>query len=109
MSGADNSPEEIIVDPLFAGLTRPATMWGIPLTAFVFEFMATVLIFLAVGKPLYLLLGVPIHGVLYLLSANDPGKFDAAWIWLITFGRCLNRKHWEGASFSPLSKDRFTE
>ena len=52
----DNGAQDVYTDPLFVGLTRPATMWGIPYIAFVIEFMATTLIFLAIGNPLYLLL-----------------------------------------------------
>ena len=58
----DNGAQDVYTDPLFVGLTRPATMWGIPYTAFVIEFMATTLIFLAIGNPIYLVLAVPIHG-----------------------------------------------
>jgi type IV secretion system protein VirB3 len=50
-----------------------------------------------------LLVGVPVHGFLYLLSASDPNRFAAIWVWLQTGGRCLNTKFWGGASFSPLS------
>ncbi|HNW00468.1 MAG TPA: VirB3 family type IV secretion system protein, partial [Burkholderiaceae bacterium] len=51
-----STAQDLHTDVLFVGLTRPATLWGIPLVAFVIEFMTTVLIFLAVGNPLYLLL-----------------------------------------------------
>ena len=43
-----SSVPDLHTDVLFVGLTRPATLWGIPLVAFVIEFMTTVLIFLAV-------------------------------------------------------------
>ena len=73
----ETGASDVYTDVLFVGLTRPATMLGIPLTAFVIEFMATGNIFLAVGNPLYLLLALPIHAVLYLISANDPGAFSS--------------------------------
>jgi len=94
--------QDVYLDPLFVGLTRPATMWGIPYIAFVVEFMATTLIFLAIGNPLYLLLAVPLHGVLYLISANDPGVFASIFMWMKTIGRCRNSRFWGAASFSPL-------
>ena len=99
----DDGTQDIYTDVLFVGLTRPTTMWGIPYSAFVIEFMTTALVFLAVGNPLYLLLGVPIHAVLYLISANDPGAFDAILIWLRTIGRCRNAKFWGAAIFSPMT------
>lgn len=98
----DNGVRDIQTDPLFVGLTRPATIWGIPYMAFVIEFMTTTLIFLAVGNPLYLLLAAPIHATLYLISATDPGVFGSIFIWMKTLGRCRNTRFWDAASFSPL-------
>ena len=88
----DNGAQDVYTDPLFVGLTRPATMWGIPYTAFVIEFMATTLIFLAIGNPIYLVLAVPIHGVLYLISANDPAVFNSIFMWMKT-----NLSPWKAA------------
>lgn len=98
----ENSEEDISVDPLFVGLTRPATKWGVPYHAFVVEFMVSTLVFLAVGNPLYLLIAVPIHGILYLITVNDPGAFGSIFLWMKTIGRCRNSRFWGAASFSPL-------
>ncbi len=97
-----NEQQDVYTDPLFVGLTRPATMLGIPFHAFVIEFMATVLIFLAVGNPLYLALAVPIHVILYLISAANPSVFNSIFVWMKTSARCLNTRFWGAASFSPL-------
>lgn len=98
----EQGSQDVHTDTLFIGLTRPATMWGVPYIAFVIEFMVTTLIFLGVGNPVYLLLAVPIHGVLYLISAHDPGIFGSIFVWAKTIGRCRNSRFWGGASFSPL-------
>lgn len=98
--------EDVLTDPLFAALTRPATIGGVPFFAVCIAAIFTAVIFLAIGNPLYILLYVPIHTVLYVLSANDPGKFSALYIWVQTIGKCSNRNHWKCASFSPLRKDR---
>lgn len=105
----EQGTQDVHTDPLFVGLTRPATMWGIPYIAFVVEFMTTTLIFLAVGNPVYLLLAVPIHGVLYLVSANDPGVFHSIFIWMKTLGRCRNTRFWGAASFSPLPTKKWVK
>ena len=103
----DDGAVDVVTDPLFVGLTRPATMWGIPYTAFVFEFMATTLVFLAVGNPIYMLLAAPIHALLYLISANDPRMFDSIFKWMTTNGRCRNTKFWSGnVSFAPTAAER---
>ncbi|TKB23471.1 conjugal transfer protein [Desulfopila sp. IMCC35006] len=104
-----NDPQHIHTDDLFVGLTRPATMWGIPYFAFVIEFMVTTLIFLAIGNPLYLLLAAPVHAILYLISANDPEIFNSIYIWLQTSARCRNTRFWRAASFSPLSKKKWLD
>lgn len=105
----DTGAPDVHTDVLFVGLTRPATMLGIPLSAFVIEFMATGIIFLAVGNPLYLLLALPIHGVLFLVSANDPGVFASIYMWMKTTGRCRNTRFWGAASFSPLPVKKWTK
>lgn len=105
----DTGAQDVYTDELFVGLTRPATMWGIPYTAFVIEFMATTLVFLAVGNPLYLLLAAPIHGVLYAISANDPGAFEALFIWLKTLGRSRNTRFWGAVSFAPANHKKWAE
>lgn len=104
-----NGAEDIHIDTLFVGLTRPTTICGIPYTAFVVEFMATALIFLAVGNPIYLTMAVPIHGVLYLISASDPAAFNAIYMWLKTIGRCQNSRFWGAASFSPLPTKKWVQ
>lgn len=102
-----NSVQDVHTDPLFVGLTRPATIWGIPYMAFVIEFMATTLIFLAVGNPLYLALAIPIHAALYLISAHDPAVFGAIFMWMKTIGRCRNTRFWGAASFSPVATKKW--
>lgn len=109
MMDGQGSAEDVYLDPLFVGLTRPATMWGVPYIAFIVEFMTTTLIFLAVGNPLYLLLAAPIHGVLYLVSAHDPGVFGSVFLWIKTLGRCRTTRFWGAASFSPLSNKKWKE
>ena len=105
----ENGVHDVETDPLFVGLTRPATVWGIPYFAFVIEIMTTTLIFLAIGNPLYLMLAAPIHAVLYLISANDPGVFGSIFLWMKTIGRCRNTRFWGAASFSPLATKKWTK
>jgi type IV secretion system protein VirB3 len=97
-----DAAQDVQTDVLFVGLTRPATVAGIPYTAFVAEVMIAALVFLALGNPFSLLLAVPVHAALFLISANDPGVFDALFMWVKTFGRCRNARFWGAASFSPL-------
>lgn len=98
-----NGEQDIYLDTLFVGMTRPATMWGIPYVAFIVEILATALIFLAVNDIFFLLIAFPIHATLYAISASDPGKFSSMALWLRTNARCRNTRFWGSASFSPVS------
>ena len=98
----DTSVADVYSDPLFVGLTRPATIFGIPYMAFVIEFMIVVIVFLGVGNPLYLLLAAPVHGILYLISGSDSGIFAGMAVWVKTSSRCTNKVFWGSVSFSPL-------
>jgi len=89
-------------DLLFVALTRIPTIAGIPYMAFVIEVMFASLVIIVVGKPQYLLSVIPVHGILYLISAKDPGIFAEIEVWMKTIGRCLNKGFWGSASFSPL-------
>jgi len=97
------SEEFITVDPLFVGLTRPATLYGIPYFAAVLEFMIVTIAFLAVGNPLSLLAIVPVHGILYLVSSADNNIFAAIALWSKTNALCQNRYFWGVVTFSPLA------
>lgn len=98
----------VTVDPLFVGLTRPATILGVPYEAFVVEFVLVSVIFLGVGDPFYMLLLAPLHAVLYLVSAQNPNAFGSIMIWSRTKGRCRNTHFWGGAaSFSPLATKKW--
>lgn len=102
------SKEELQIDELFLGMTRPATYWGVPLVAFLLEMFTVIIVFLGSGNPLWLALALPIHFVLYLISATDPGRFDAWRLWLMTFGRTPNILFWRSAaSYSPLRVKRY--
>jgi type IV secretion system protein VirB3 len=99
----ENGEEQrIVVDPLFVGLTRPATMWGVPYTGVVIEVLLVAIVFLAMGNPLYLLLALPIHGILYAIGSHDPGIFDSIAMSAKTVWKCRNAGFWNGAaSFAP--------
>lgn len=97
----DQQEEDVTTDELFVGLTRPATICGIHYYAAVAEIVATGIIFLVAGNPFYLLLILPVHGVLYLISASNPRGFNELASWMQTSARCVNSRHWKATSFSP--------
>ena len=98
---------ELSIDPLFVGLTRPASALGIPYGALVIEGVLIMLVFLLLGNPLYLLWALPVHGGLALLSSRDPGIFGCLWVWLQTTAKRRNIDIWGPvASVAPVSFQR---
>lgn len=95
--------EMLDVDPVFLGLTRPTTKLGIPDYAFIMEIAFVFVMFLTFDNIWLLLAILPIHGILYLTTVNDPNKLRCIGAWLRTNGRCLNRSYWKSTSFSPLT------
>ncbi len=106
---ADRNAVELETDEVFLGLTRPATVLGIPMTAFVFEVLLVAFIFLAIGNVLWLFLFVPVHGMMFLISSSDPGRFSSWAMFFKTFGRCMNLVFWKSASYSPLRMKRYND
>jgi type IV secretion system protein VirB3 len=94
-------------DVLFVAMTRSPTILGVPYVAFVLETMLGSLIIIIGKNPLYLLALLPVHAVLYAISAHDPGIFAEIEVWSRTAGRCLNKKFWSSASFSPLTTKKW--
>lgn len=105
----DQDTQDVQADVLFVALTRPSTVMGVPYTAVVIEGMASVLIFLAVGNPLYLALVLPLHGVMYLVGHSDPGVFSSIAVWMKTAGRSRTRGFWGAASTSPLATQKWRQ
>jgi type IV secretory pathway VirB3-like protein len=74
---------------------------GIPYVAFIIEMFVSMMLFLMTNNLLYLSIILPLHVILYAISASDAGKFDEIYKWLITSGKCLNFRYWGSVSFSP--------
>lgn len=90
------------VDPLFAGATRPATVGGITYEAVVFIAMGIGMGYVISANVLWLLAYAPLHAIAYGICTKDPRAFRLLFIMLSTKGRCVNRKVWGCASYSPL-------
>lgn len=92
-----------VVDPLFAGATRPAMVFGVPYEAFLVVGIVTAVVFVGAPNPLYALVGIPLYAVSWLVCQKDPRQFEQYKLWGQTKGRCMNRMHWKAASYSPLT------
>ena len=91
----------LATDPLFLGLTRPATVWGVPQPFFVLNGMLSMAVFLNANSFAALFVGAPlVHALGYLLCLKDPRILDLWWA-KARFLRCLNRQHWRANSYDP--------
>ncbi|MBP2300909.1 type IV secretion system protein VirB3 [Azospirillum picis] len=93
-------------DPLFLACTRPAMWHGVPLEAVAVNGMATTIVFVMMGTPLYLLVGVALHSAIRLVIAFDYNMFGLLRLWADTKARARNRELWGGSSVSPLPLGR---
>jgi len=88
--------------PLFLGMTRPPMVAGVTFTFFVLNALTSVIAFLGTGELPWIFIGLPLHGIGYLICEKDPNLFDVWAIKLIKCMKCLNRKHWGNTnSYQP--------
>lgn len=92
---------DLIQDPVFVGLTRPTTMFGVQFEAFIVNFMFSTMVFLGTGNPLHILVMLPIHGLFYVISLKDPRIFSLVMMKVKSLGYCRNRVFWKANSYSP--------
>jgi type IV secretion system protein VirB3 len=102
-----NPNQDLTVDPLFVGATRPPMRWGVTYAALLFNLVFTMEAFLLTKNLLALLCCVPLHGVFALLCSRDARFFDLVLLW----GRTRlpaalgNLRLWKASSYSPLVID----
>jgi type IV secretion system protein VirB3 len=108
MESAHEQVEEgVVVDPLFVGVTRPAMAWGVTYSALLANGLITIEAFLFTKNLLWLLIGIPIHGIFWLICLSEPRFFDLFSAWGRTRGRAwlANGRFWKSGSYSPLVLD----
>jgi len=85
------------MDKLFVGLTRPAMKWGVPMDAIILGGMVASVALIATGNPLYLLIYIPIHSLMFILCLKEPNITRLCGLWMITNLRS-NLRHGIGAA-----------
>jgi type IV secretion system protein VirB3 len=89
------------LDNCFLALTRPVLFRGVPLEAFGFNLMGSMLSSVLMGSMRYVVIGIPVHFIFRALVRRDHNMFRVAIGWLNTFGLQRNRRFWGGSSVSP--------
>lgn len=95
--------EELIVDPLFKGLTRPSMKWGVPFEYIFGEVLILFLVAIWTDRIWILLLIIPVHLFGFLMCQYEPRAIEHVLLWIKTTGQCLSRKRWGGSSYDPLA------
>jgi len=98
--------EEVDIDPLFIGMTRPPMMLGVPIEFFFLNFIlfgiGTVMFLSLMHKILFFcLLIAPLHVLGYVMTEKDPQWMR---VWLTKFQKCFitqNKGFWKANSFKP--------
>lgn len=90
-------------NPLFQGLARPKSWFGVDYYHFVYETIVTGIFFIAINNPMALLVAVPLHIVGLILFAYDPYFYQILRVMGQTRIRArASARSWGGAiSFSP--------
>jgi type IV secretion system protein VirB3 len=95
----------IDVDTLAVGLTRPSTVLGVPYGAAVLNLLISVEALSLTENLAWLLMSIPVHGIFYLITLNDPRAFELLALWARTTFNTLiaSRWYWSVSSYSPLT------
>lgn len=96
----------LVEDELYAGLTRPAMIMGVPFELFMGNFMAVMILFLATSL-FSLLLAIPIHFALWTMAQFDARMGETVRFYLSLAGRNSRSKMtWGVRSHDPLVTDK---
>lgn len=100
----------IDVDPLSVALTRPSTILGVPYEACLLNVLASVEALSLTENLLWLLMCLPVHGICYLITLNDPRSFELLVLCARTkLGTLVaSRGYWSASAYSTLTfRERF--
>lgn len=93
--------EGLTEDPLFLACTRPAMWQGVPIEAMGLNAIVSTIIFVIMGNPLYMAIGVAVHYTIRALVSRDYNMFKTIRLWSETKARARNTDLWGGSSVSP--------
>jgi type IV secretion system protein VirB3 len=97
---SEEPDDKRIVHPIVIGLTRPTTMWGVPLLWFGVTFGIPALLFVMLEDVWWWLLAAPIYGVGYALTVYDNRFIDILFLKLRFIRLSPHRRLWGGNTYS---------
>jgi type IV secretion system protein VirB3 len=89
-------------DPLFGGLTRPSTLFGVPPAAFGVIMVVPLMLLIATRMVMFAGLIPVLYGIFRAICAKDPRMLRYLALASQTKWRGLNRAFWRASSYSPV-------
>jgi len=98
--------EDVDIDPLFIGMTRPPMVIGVPMEFFGISFIIFgigMIIFTALSSKVLFVICVtlPIHALGYIATEKDPHWMS---VFVTKMNKCAptrNRNYWRSNSYQP--------
>jgi type IV secretion system protein VirB3 len=91
------------IDVLFVGVTRPALRFGVPYAALLVNALVTLELFLVTRNLLSLVAAVPIHALVWMLTASEPRFFELLKVWAMVRARAAGGRAtpWSTLAYGP--------
>ena len=93
---------DLVIDPCFLALTRPATYFGVTLEAFVFNMTISTILFVNTKIFWFLGVGLIMHFVFRGILWYDVNMFRVLVVWVQTSAQNSNRAYWGGSTITPI-------
>lgn len=98
--------EQIDIDPLFAGMTRPPIVMGVPMEFFGINFIVFgigMIAFLSLpGKfAFFLCVCIPLHVLGYIATEKEPHWMNIYLVKATKCGPVQNKRFWKTNSYQP--------
>jgi len=91
---------KVFADPVYLGLTRPATVVGLPYGYVLFSITVTMFTLMGLQNPGALILSVPLYGLGRWVCHYDIRQFSIIGRWCVLRAGCMNGFFWGGNSYS---------
>ena len=98
--------EQVDIDPLFIGMTRPPIVWGVPMEFFGINFILFGIGMIAfaslTGKLLFIIsICVPLHILAYVATEKEPHWMGIYLTKITQCGPTRNKSFWKSNSYKP--------
>lgn len=92
---------ELSVDPLFVGLTRPPMIFGVTIEYAMLNFMISIILFIQDVNIYILFIALITHAVGYILCFKEPRFMNIYINYLNKCNQCPNRSFYCANSYKP--------